>query len=168
MSGEDVYVYIKGKINSVQHFNPSYLSNQITTILPQDTNDKVQVSDIIPVLNAEDLTPSEVQMHVNKLWSLNQFILLYLSSGAGRGLELTRLHSFSKFQEYFNCLRFYMRSEKNILHGVDNNMLVPHFIPPSLARFIIILNVVLYPAVVAHPKTIVGRWSLECICREFL
>lgn len=152
MSGEDVYVYIKGKVNSVQHyFNHSYLSNQITTILLQDTNDKVQVSEIIPVLNAEYLTPSEVQMHVNKLWSLNQFILLYLSSGAGRGLELTRLHSFSKFQEYFNCLRFYMRSEKNILHGVDNNMLVPHFIPPSLARFIIILNVVLYPAVVAHP-----------------
>eukprot|EP00985_Skeletonema_marinoi_P001077 scaffold440_cov206-Skeletonema_marinoi.AAC.1 len=117
MSGEDVYVYIKGKVNSVQHyFNHSYLSNQITTILLQDTNDKVQVSAIIPVINAEDLTPSEVQMHVNKLWSLNQFILLYLSSGAGRGLELTRLHSFSKFQEYFNCLRFYMRSEKNILH----------------------------------------------------
>jgi len=83
------------------------------------------------------------------LWRLNQGTLLYLSSGAGRGLELTRIHPFSQFQEYFNSLRFSMRSEKNVLHGVDNNRMVCHFVSPSLARYLLILYLVLYPAVEA-------------------
>lgn len=42
-----------------------------------------------------------------------------------------------------------MRSEKNVLHGVDNNRMVCHFVSPSLARYLLILYLVLYPAVEA-------------------
>jgi len=87
------------------------------------------------------------QEHINMLWRYNQGTLLYLSSGAGRGIELTRVHPFKDFQEHFNCLRFEMRSEKNVRHGVDNNRQVPHFVPGTLSRYIIIANVVIYPAV---------------------
>jgi len=60
---------------------------------------------LIPILNVED-----VQTHINMLWRFNQGTLLYLSAGAGRGLELTRIGPFKYFQEYyFNCLRFTMR-----------------------------------------------------------
>ena len=89
------------------------------------------------------------QCHINMLWRYNQGTLLYLSSGAGRGVELTRVHSFEHFQEHFNCLRFQMRSEKNVLHGVDNNQQVPHFVPATLSRPIIIANMVVYPAATA-------------------
>lgn len=87
------------------------------------------------------------QEHINMLWRYNQGTLLYLSSGTGRGIELTRVHPFKDFQEHFNCLRFEMRSEKNVRHGVDNNRQVPHFVPGTLSRYIIIANVVIYPAV---------------------
>ena len=89
------------------------------------------------------------QCHINMLWRYNQGTLLYLSSGAGRGVELTRVHSFEHFQEHFNCLRFQLRSEKNVLHGVDNNQQVPHFVPATLSRPIIIANMVVYPAATA-------------------
>eukprot|EP00985_Skeletonema_marinoi_P026066 scaffold19832_cov115-Skeletonema_marinoi.AAC.1 len=111
-------------------------------VFVKDTNEKVELSSLIPILNVED-----VQTHINMLWRFNQGTLLYLSAGAGRGLELTRIGPFKYFQEYFNCLRFTMRSEKNVLHGVDRNKKNPHFVPPSLSRYIIILNMVIYPAV---------------------
>eukprot|EP00985_Skeletonema_marinoi_P028008 scaffold23798_cov99-Skeletonema_marinoi.AAC.1 len=97
-------------------------------VFVKDTNEKVELSSLIPILNVED-----VQTHINMLWRFNQGTLLYLSTGAGRGLELTCIGPFKYFQEYFNCLRFTMRSE--------------NFVPPSLSRYIIILNLVIYPAV---------------------
>jgi len=85
------------------------------------------------------------------LWKLNQCTLLYLSSGAGRGLELTRVNPFSHYQEFFNSLRFLLRSEKNVIHGIDMNDMTPHFISPTLSRFVVILNTVIYPTVEASP-----------------
>ena len=100
------------------------------------------------------MTQEEVQGHINMLWRLNQGTLLYLSSGAGRGLELNEIHGFSDFQEFFNCLRFSMKSNKNVLHGVDKNRMIDHFIPPSLARYIIVLNLCLYPVVTTNGFTL--------------
>ena len=100
------------------------------------------------------MSRDEVQGHINTLWRLNQGTLLYLSAGAGRGLELTEIHGFSEFQEFFNCLRFSMKSNKNVLHGVDKNRMIDHFIPPSLARYIIVLNLCLYPVVTTNGFTL--------------
>eukprot|EP00986_Skeletonema_menzelii_P008587 scaffold3677_cov108-Skeletonema_menzelii.AAC.1 len=55
-------------------------------VFVKDTNEKVELSSLIPTLNVED-----VQTHINMLWRFNQGTLLYLSGGAGRGLELTRI-----------------------------------------------------------------------------
>eukprot|EP00984_Skeletonema_dohrnii_P021088 scaffold10435_cov77-Skeletonema_dohrnii-CCMP3373.AAC.1 len=74
-------------------------------VFVKDTNEKVELSSLIPILNVED-----VQTHINMLWRFNQGTLLYLSAGAGRGLELTRIGPFKDFQEYFNC-RVAERSE---------------------------------------------------------
>ena len=107
------------------------------------------------------------------LWRFNQGTLLYLSAGAGRGLELTRIGPFKYFQEYFNCLRFTMRSEKNVLHGVDRNKKIAHFVPPSLSRYIIILNLVIYPAVeqsqtLTIPSIDRGPEEANLMCRDVL
>ncbi len=72
----------------------------------------------------------------------------------GRGrIELTRIRPFEEFQEYSSCLRFTMRSEKNVVHGVDKNNQIPHFVPLSLSRYMVVLNLVIYPAV-ADSKTL--------------
>ena len=77
-------------------------------------------SELIVCLDGE-----EVQDHINALFGLTMVVLLYLSAGAGRGIEVSRIGDFHNFcdyfQEYFNHLRFGMRSEKNINHGVDKN-----------------------------------------------
>lgn len=103
----------------------------------------------------------------------NQGTILYLSSGAGRGIELTRIRPFKEFEEYFNCLRFTMRSEKNVLHGVDKNQQIPHFVPPSLSRYMIVLNLVIYPAVedsqtLTIPSIDRGPQEANLMCRELL
>ena len=136
--------------------------------LAPDTNEKVELSSLIPTLNVED-----VQTHINMLWRFNQGTLLYLSGGAGRGLELTRIGPFNTFQEYFNCLHFTMRSEKNVLHGVDRNKQIHHYVPPSLSRYIIILNLVIYPAVersqtLTIPDSNRGPEEANLMCRDVL
>ncbi len=101
------------------------------------------VSDIIPILHGEN-----TQSVVNNLFSLEQGIYLYLSSGAGRGEEIKRVHSFqSAFQLLFNHLRFQMKSTKAVNHGVDRNDWVDHFVSPSLSRLIIVLNLCVYEAI---------------------
>ena len=57
---------------------------------------KIDLSSFIPMLGVEG-----AQGHINMLWRYNQGTLLYLSSGAGRGFELTRVHPFEQFQEHF-------------------------------------------------------------------
>lgn len=116
-----------------------------------DTDEKVYLSQLTPTFGISANDRRNAQEHINMLWKMNQCILLYLSSGAGRGLELTRVHPFSHYQEYFNSLRFLLRSEKNVIHGIDMNDMTPHFISPTLSRFVVILNTVLYPAVEASP-----------------
>eukprot|EP00985_Skeletonema_marinoi_P001088 scaffold443_cov83-Skeletonema_marinoi.AAC.1 len=89
----------------------------------KDTKEKVELLSLIPILNVEDCHRNavldlaniasayekDVQTHINLLvWRFNQGTLLYLSAGAGRGLELTSIGPFNYFQEYFNCLRFTM------------------------------------------------------------
>ena len=105
--------------------------------------------DIIPTLDTTAI--EDVQHRINMCFRLTMGILLYFSSGAGRGIEVSRVGTFNQFfdyfQEYFNCLRFGMRSEKNINHGVDNNLPVAHYVPASLTRHIVVCYLCLYPAV---------------------
>ena len=114
-----------------------------------DTDEKVYLSQLTPTFGTSANDRRDAQEHINMLWKLNQCTLLYLSSGAGRGLELTRVHPFSHYQEFFNSLRFLLRSEKNVIHGIDMNDMPPHFISPTLSRFVVILNTAIYPAVEA-------------------
>ena len=97
-------------------------------------------TDVIPALDTTAI--QDVQHHINMCFRLTMGILLYFSSGAGRGIEVSRIGPFNQFcdnfQEYFNCLRFGMRSEKGINHGVDNNLPVAHYVPASLARHIVV------------------------------
>ena len=112
-------------------------------------------SEIIPILDPTKI--DEVQACIDSCYQCNMATLLYLSAGAGRGVEISRIGThpeFSEyFQEFFNHLRFGMRSEKGINHGVDNNSAVAHFVPPSLSRFIVVCNLCLYPAVVQQGET---------------
>ena len=89
-----------------------------------DSTDGARVIDICSELIV-CLDGEEAQGHINALFGLTMVVLLYLSAGAGRGIEVSRIGDFHNFcdyfQEYFNHLRFGMRSEKNINHGVDNN-----------------------------------------------
>ena len=105
-------------------------------------------TDVIPALDTTAI--QDVQHHINMCFRLTMGILLYFSSGAGRGIEVSRIGPFNQFcdnfQEYFNCLRFGMRSEKGINHGVDNNLPVAHYVPASLARHIVVCYLCLFPA----------------------
>ena len=57
-----------------------------------DTDEKVYLSQLTPTFGISANDRRNAQEHINMLWKMNQCILLYLSSGAGRGLELTRVH----------------------------------------------------------------------------
>ena len=96
----------------------------VTVNTQSDSTDGARVIDICSELIV-CLDGEEVQEHINALFGLTMVVLLYLSAGAGRGIEVSRIGDFHNFcdyfQEYFNHLRFGMRSEKNINHGVDNN-----------------------------------------------
>ena len=109
------------------------------------TDERVHILQLSPTFGETIDSQRKAQEHIDVLWKLIQCTLLYMSSGAGRGLELTRIHPFSHYQEYHNSLRFEMRSEKNVIHGVDRNESTTHLIPPSLARFVLIINKVIYP-----------------------
>lgn len=76
--------------------------------------------------------------------------LLYLSSGAGRGEDINSIDPFPKWQEYFNSLRFQMSYKKGERHGIHLNDNVDHFVPPTLARYIIVMHLVILPAIVNH------------------
>lgn len=108
------------------------------------------VTQLIPLLDSADIL--EVQDRINQLFSLEQGTLLYLSSGAGRGEEIKKLHSFNEaFTLHFNVLHFHMRSGKGISHGVNLNDWVDHFVPPSLSPIIVVLNLCVYPAAHQNP-----------------
>lgn len=89
---DEVYVLVKGESN-LQSFlilRPFLeLTFLLLTLVFIGTNEKVDLSSFIPMLGVEG-----AQCHINMLWRYNQGTLLYLSSGAGRGVELTRVHSF--------------------------------------------------------------------------
>lgn len=104
--------------------------------------------ELLPLLSSADTDGH--QDHINQLWRYMVGVLLYTSSGAGRGVEVTRIHAFSEFQEFFNSLHFGMRSFKNITHGIDNNPIVSHFVSPHLSRYIVIIMLVFLPAVQGH------------------
>jgi len=110
--------------------------------------------DIIPTLDASHI--EDTQRLIDTCFRCNMGTLLYFSSGAGRGIEVSSVGSFHEFcdyfQEYFNCLRFGMRSEKGINHGVDNNLPVAHYVPASLSRYIVVCNLCLYPAAYASDQ----------------
>ena len=103
---------------------------------------------IVPLLDNNDMM--DIQKKINNLFRYMCGVLLYLSSGAGHGLEVTEIPPFSRFQEVFNSLRFGMRSSKNINHGVDNNSIISHYVSPHLSRYLVIINLVIRPTVEQH------------------
>jgi superfamily II DNA or RNA helicase len=127
--------------------NDMVLCGEDTTVTVEDKEGNVVntiniVTMLIPNLNTDDN-----QHIVDELFSLEKFVLLYLSSGAGRGTEINELHSFGKaFTLLFNHLHFQMKHAKGVNHGVDHNEWVHHFVPQSLTRFLVVLNLCIYPA----------------------
>ena len=127
-------------------------NNKMVLAGPEDTTVTVldEAGKELRVINvAESIIPKfageNVQATIDELFSLEQGTYLYLSGGAGRGEEIKRLSSFqSAFQLVFNHLHFQMKSSKAVNHGVDPNDWVDHYVPASLSRLIVVLNLCVY------------------------
>ena len=127
-------------------------NNKMVLAGPEDTTVTVldEAGKDLRVINvAESIIPKfageNVQATIDELFSLEQGTYLYLSGGAGRGEEIKRLSSFeSTFQLVFNHLHFQMKSSKAVNHGVDPNDWVDHYVPASLSRLIVVLNLCVY------------------------
>jgi hypothetical protein len=128
--------------------NRMHLRGNNATVTVKDKGGKVVntiniVKDLIPKL----ANNSKIQGIIEDFFSWEKGTLLYLSSGAGRGTEINQLNSFGKaFKLQFNHLHFQMKSAKGAAHGVDPNKWVDHYVPQSLTRILVVLNLCIYPA----------------------
>ena len=60
---------------------------------------------------------------------------------------MNRLFEFEHSQFVFNALRYQMHSSKHEDHGVKENELVDHWLSPSVARRVVLINLCLFPHV---------------------
>lgn len=125
----------------------SHIIIDATTESPERTID-IQ-TEVLPHLDTSSI--ESTQQHINMCFKCAMCTLLYFSLGAGRGIEVSRIglyqDFFENFQEYFNRLRFGMRSRKNNNHGVDKNLPVEHLVPPTLSRYIVVCYLCLFEEV---------------------
>ena len=125
--------------------------DQSKVIISSGTADEeeILISSIHPTLPDGD---KDIERAIYDCWKYDIGAHAYLSSGAARGKEITRLPDFKYSQFIFNCLRFQLHSRKGEDHGVKENEMVEHFLPPSLSRLTLIHQLSLYPALTDSPS----------------
>lgn len=117
-------------------------SSYVVESLPGGQENKVSLDDIRPCLHASD----GIREKVNKCFAFEKFAMGYLGVGAGRGTELERIPEFSECDLIFNTLHYQMCSEKGENHAQYKNKMANHYLPPSVARRIALINICLYSA----------------------
>ena len=119
--------------------------DQSKVIISSGTADEeeILISSIHPTLPDGD---KDIKRAIYNCWKYDIGAHAYLSSGAARGKEITRLPDLKFSQFIFNCVRFQLHSRKGEDHGVKENEMVEHFLPPSLSRLTLIHQLSLYPA----------------------
>jgi hypothetical protein len=110
------------------------------------TND-MAVREIMPTFTESN---EIMQSNVKLIWYTLRGAMAYLSSGATRGKEVGRLHSFEHWKMHFNMLRFQTYHLKGENHGQRTNELVSRLLPPSISRYAILAFTVLFPAIEEH------------------
>ena len=103
------------------------------------------------------MTRDILQQHVNELFGLEMFTLLYMSVGSGRGQEVKSLPIFEEMQVVFGAVLFTMTAKKGERHGSSNQTPVEHYAPPSLTRCLLVLHLCLYPAL----KNVLNEFDLD-------
>ena len=122
--------------------------NDTTVFVTSESGHQEQINvvkELLPILD-DPTNTDKIQQSINMLFQLEQGTLMYLSSGAGRGDEVNGIHPFNTFQEYFNSLRFQMIVKKGSRAGKRRSRTVNHYVCPTLARYIAVLHLCIYPA----------------------
>ena len=108
----------------------------------QDTIQEIYLSTIIPSLSGNEESIKEA---IQIIHGFDKGCHAYFGSGSARGEEIKDLPPFDKSQLFFNSLRYQLCSKKNQCHGQANNKLIDHYLPPSITRYVVVINMCLYP-----------------------
>lgn len=123
-------------------------AESVVTVVDDEVHmllETIPLSDLTPTLSGDN-----VQMNVNKIWNILRGAMAYLSSGAARGAEVSRLPSKDNWILVFNMLRFETYSKKNETWGQHTNTTVERYLPPSISRYAMLAFFCLFPAVESH------------------
>ena len=109
-----------------------------------DTENTIKLNTIRPSLVVGDDAARDA---IDGCFAFEQFALGYLGVGAGRGTEIANAPAFADSDFVFNSLHYQMRSEKGQNHAQFKNRMVDHYLPPSVSRRVILINLGLYAAI---------------------
>lgn len=101
--------------------------------------------DLAPALGQQ--ADDDIQKAIARCFEFEKFAFAYSGVGGARGTDLVNMPEYPDMLFVFNTLMYDLTSLKGVSHGRCSNKSVEHYLPPSISRIVVLLNLVLWPAV---------------------